>query len=79
MITTSVMETTEYKDAVRDLWYWQYQQGDSFNCKVFQLLAKADGFNKGRIALAWPYLFMVWTDWHSNDNDEYFRHFGYDV
>lgn len=50
--------------SIKDLWYWQMNRGDSFNCQIFELLGKADQENRIKIFMAWPELYQAWHAWH---------------
>jgi surfactin synthase thioesterase subunit len=54
--------------AVLDLWHWQKDKGDSFNCRIFELMGKADRENRLKLLHGWPDLFAAWCAWHLCDN-----------
>jgi hypothetical protein len=59
-------------EGVKDLWHWQMEEGTSFNCKIFELLGKADQENNCKIATTWPKLHQAWTAWHKFSNSDAF-------
>ena len=66
------------KEAITSLYDWQIQGGDSFTCKLFELMMKADINNKIKLAGAFPAEAKVLNDWYSSPNpDEYFISKGY--
>jgi hypothetical protein len=68
----------EYRDAVHDLFYWQHQDGTSFNCRLFELMQKADWDNLQRLHRGWPWLFHAWQDWNNapGQGRQWFTRFG---
>lgn len=74
------MKTFTWKEGtpkgVKELWYWQMEGGNSFNCQIFKLLGKADSANKAKIANGWPELYEAWTAWQAHPNsDKFFEQF----
>ena len=59
------------RQAAQDLKYWQ-EGGDSFNCKIFELLQKADPENRNKILFGWPKLHDVWTMWNQCESHRAF-------
>jgi len=58
---------------VEDLFHWQRNNSDSFNCKLFTLIGKADSYNLGRLKSAFPLEVEVYTEWHDSlDENEFF-------
>jgi hypothetical protein len=65
--------------AVELLYYWQRMGGDSFTCKLYSLIAKADASNKVRLAAAFPVEFETYCEWHrSPSEDEFFARYPFE-
>jgi hypothetical protein len=64
-VVAPYQDDPRYRDAVSDLFYWQYCDSTSFNSKVFELLQKADWENQHRIHRGWPWLYHAWRDWNA--------------
>lgn len=69
---------TEIKDGVKNVWYWQ-SNGDSFHCRLFSLISKADQSNKKLLAMGFPVHVHVHRMWdEAPDQDKFFESFGLD-
>ena len=69
--------TKNYKKAVEELYYWQ-TGGDSFSCMLFNLIAKADYWNKENIWRGFPYHILAFDDWQKSTDmgTELFKNHG---
>lgn len=71
------MAVSELKDAVKELWYWQYGTNPTnFTSVLYTLIAKADLGNKARLETAFPMeceAFDLWQE--APDADEFFNSF----
>ena len=47
--------TPELKNAIRHMREWDYRQGDHFDIKLYDLIAKADGANRERLGSGFPH------------------------
>lgn len=66
-----MMEMKRRKELVRQLMEWQQGQ-DHFTAQLFGLIAKADFFNKTRIAVAFPEEVAIYMAWYQAPNEESF-------
>lgn len=56
---------------------WQYRNGDSFTCKLFELIIKADYENKLILEKAYPIEYEVFYEWyHNQDQINFFSKYG---
>ena len=70
----------DYKLAIQRLYEWQHGGSNSFSSKVFLLCGSADMSNINRIAVAWPWLYAAWRDWHNApSSDDFFRRHGFTI
>ena len=68
--------SVEIRDGVKNLWYW-ISNGDSFHCRLFTLIAKADQANKVRLAMGFPVHVEVYRMWNeTEDQNEFFESYG---
>lgn len=70
---------TDLKDAIFEVYCWQYSRSDCFNQLLLDLMMKADGINKKILGKAYPLLFEALAIWDlSADNgDQLFIEYGY--
>ncbi|MCI0555540.1 MAG: hypothetical protein L0287_31735, partial [Anaerolineae bacterium] len=79
IFTIEVLEISvmTYPEAIRLVYYWQYESGTSFTCKIFELWMKADPNNKTRLAHAFPAEIQAVSDWYAApDPEEFFKQHG---
>lgn len=70
------LTSVEIKDGLKNIWYWQ-NSGDSFHCKLFSLIAKADTNNKKLLAMGFPVHVEVYKIWNeSQDQEALFETYG---
>jgi hypothetical protein len=75
----SEKNNVELNNAVRELYYWQYDYDPSrFSCKLFDLIAKADPMNRERIRRGFPAHVLAYDLWNESGNygDGLFKSFG---
>lgn len=46
-----------------EFYLWQYAPGTNFTCMLFDLIAKADGFNKERLRAGFPTHVQIFEAW----------------
>ena len=54
-----------------DLLYWK-NGGDSFACQLYNLIGKADKFNKEKLRKGFPEYLAAWEEWFNSPNEEEF-------
>lgn len=70
------LTSIEIKDGLKNIWYWQ-NNGDSFHCKLFSLIAKADIHNKKLLAMGFPVYVEIYRMWdEAKDQDVLFQSYG---
>ena len=61
-----------YEDAVRELYFWQYNHGEGsdFNSMIFRLIQKAQGtaVNMRKLERGFPFEVQVMRDWYEAGN-----------
>jgi hypothetical protein len=61
-----------YDDAVKELFYWQFNQGEGsdFNSMIFRLIQKAQStpVNMRKLERGFPFEVQVMKDWYSAKN-----------
>lgn len=62
----------KYKEAVRQVYYWQYNHTKSFNNCLLDLFGKADLDNSLRLQRGFPELTAAYADWYLSDDQEAF-------
>lgn len=68
----------KYKEAVNQVYYWQYNYTKSFNNKLLDLFGKADFDNSLRLKRGFPELVAAYADWYlSDDQDAFFKLHGF--
>ena len=66
----------EIQDGIRNIWFWR-QGADSFHCRLFSLIAKADKLNRGRLEMGYPLHVAVYNIWDKAKSEcELFREYG---
>lgn len=74
---TSIRDTTGYKDAVKEVYYWQYGESTCFSAQLVNLLAKADMWNFAKLGNAYPELALAFRDWQQSETgDSFFKEHG---
>ncbi len=64
----------EYLVALSDLWAWQYDRSDSFKAQLYDLIAKADQYNKAKLARIFPLELSAYTAWYfAPDGEAFFK------
>ncbi len=66
----------DLRTAARRLYNWQYENGDSFTCQLFSLIAKADPCNKAKLMQGFNDECLVFMLWQSSDPKFFFESFG---
>ena len=54
-----------FKDAVREVYFWQYSNTGCFNQQLLNLFQKADPSNKQKLAGAFPELYDALSAWEA--------------
>lgn len=73
----NMRETEAYKQAVKDIYFWQYGDSTSFSSCLVHLLAKADVFNFLRLRNSFPELTLAFKDWQQSETcDSFFKEHG---
>lgn len=62
----SVLTLREARERLR---YWR-RGGDSFTCKLYELISKADASNRFILGAAFPNEFKAWLEWYSAESEE---------
>lgn len=52
-----------YEEAVKEVYYWQYENNGSFYNMLLFLFQKADGYNQHKLGVAYPSLYLAYLDW----------------
>jgi hypothetical protein len=76
-----MMANDKIKDAVHELWYWQYGTNPSnFTSKLFELMQHADLENQQRLASAFPIEYQALELWMIAQNQrDFFKQWGIDI
>jgi len=64
------MDTEEIIKAKRELYFWQYGYTGSFSNRLYDLIGKADMFNKERIRAGFPEYVEVYEIWCKDSSPE---------
>lgn len=74
------MDESRKTSLVFDLWISKHTDSTSFATMLYQLIAKADRNNRGKLSLAFPDHVEVWLEWYNSpDENEFFRSHGIGV
>jgi hypothetical protein len=61
-------------EAVRELYFWQFQDATNFTAQLYSLIAKADYMNRSRLQGAFPMEFNAFMLWEAaKDQNEFFK------
>lgn len=66
------MSRKTLQDWAWELYYWQYQNTNSFYNQLFTLIQKADGTNKKHLEKAFPRAVLIYREWESWPTPEEF-------
>lgn len=64
----------KYEHAFDQLWYWR-NNGSSFTCRLFDLMAKADTENLNQLEVAFPTQVFAFRCWQRFSEQDLFRAF----
>jgi len=68
------------RQAIKELWAWQYSYTDCFHNRLYDLFMKADAENTLRLAKGFPEEFGAITAWKNSPNpEEFFKKEGFPV
>ena len=77
---TKQFNSSSYTDAVGKVFYWQYNNSNSFSDLILSAIAKADVNNSIRLLSAFPELCSAYADWYiAPDPKKFFKKYGFDV
>jgi len=62
----------EVKQAVLDLYLWQYGGSSSFKSQLFSLMGKADTNNQSKLSEGFPVEVRVYKEWYSSESSKAF-------
>lgn len=62
--------------AIHELWYWRVGDGTNFHSKLYNLIAKADRWNRERIRLGFPEEVKAFEQWENADEKKLFESYG---
>lgn len=65
-------EERTYREAVLDLFYWQYRSGKDFYSALFNLMTKADDSNLVKLAMSFPFHALVFERWKNSVSEREF-------
>lgn len=73
----NMRNTEAYKQAVKEVYYWQYGDSTSFSACLVHLLAKADVSNFLRLRNSFPELTLAFRDWQQSETgNSFFKEHG---
>jgi hypothetical protein len=68
------------EEAIKELFYWQYNYTGSFTQRLFDLFQKADPVNVGRLSMGFPHDYEAWRAWsRAEDTEQFFRDRGFEI
>jgi hypothetical protein len=81
LLRERLMAAQDLKEAVEDLYYWQFGTAmgtaDNFSSLLFTMMQKADAGNIVRLAIAFPHEFRAFREWQrAEDPAVFFDSFG---
>ncbi len=69
------MDTME--DAIRELYFYKKGTAGGFATQLFDLIGKADVYNRVKIARGFPEVIKAYLEWQSSPNEaEFFKSYG---
>lgn len=68
-----------YEEAVKELYYSLYGTNPTnYHARLYELIGKADIFNKARLRGAYPVEVQVFDDWQNSiEGPKFFERFGF--
>lgn len=58
-----IPEFDKLQEAAKDIWIWQSYYNNSFSSELYNLIAKADGQNKAKLARGFPVEVYSYLEW----------------
>jgi len=60
------------REAIKELYFWQYGDATNFTAKLYELIGKADPVNRMKLSLAFPYEVLAFKQWERAEVIEQF-------
>lgn len=71
-----VIDKERFDKAARELFFWQQDsEATNFHAKLFDLIAKADAENYGKLLIGFPEECVAWAEWQGSGDygNNFFR------